>query len=83
MSSLLFISCEQLYTSAGDLILKITNPIEKKFNDIYSNKYAGEKLESIGIFFRVFNATDDERKCSQRAELYFTQEQICRYASMD
>lgn len=51
MSSLLFISCEQLYTSAGDLILKITNPIEKKFNDIYSNKYAGEELESIGIFF--------------------------------
>ena len=38
MSSLLFISCEQLYTSAGDLILKITNPIEKKF------KYADMRL---------------------------------------
>lgn len=51
MSRLLFISSESLYTTSDELILKITNPIEEKFNDIYTKKYADEDLNSIGIIF--------------------------------
>lgn len=51
MSRLLFISAEALYTTSDELILKITNPVEKKFNDMYTEKYANEELEGIAIIF--------------------------------
>ena len=51
MSRLLFITSESLYTTSDELILKITNPIEEKFNDMYTKKYADEELKSIGIIF--------------------------------
>lgn len=52
MSSLLFITSTSWFTSAGRKLLDITNPIEEKFNELYTEKYANdEELESICIVF--------------------------------